>query len=73
LKLGSTFYPPMTRWPRSLHMTDLVQAATTTACRGRMRNTVVEFAEDERVGWRNFGHAMAELGVTEAKASPIEN
>jgi hypothetical protein len=56
LELGSRFFTPMTRRPRSLHRADLMQAAIATACGGRMRNTVVEFAENERVAWRNFGH-----------------
>jgi ketosteroid isomerase-like protein len=53
---GSIFLTPMTRWPRSLHRADLMQAAIATACRGRMRNTVVEFVENEWIAWRNFGH-----------------
>lgn len=55
LALGSVFSTPMTRWPRSLHRSDVMQAAIATARRGRMRNTVVEFVENERIAWRNFG------------------
>jgi hypothetical protein len=56
LTLGATFCTPMRRWPAGLHMTDIVQATIATACRGVMRNTVVEFIENERIAWRNFGH-----------------
>jgi hypothetical protein len=45
----------MNRRPGGLHLADLMQAAIATACRGRMRNTVVEFVENERIAWRNFG------------------
>ncbi|KEF94871.1 hypothetical protein K883_05295 [Mycobacterium sp. TKK-01-0059] len=56
LKLGSTFFTTMRRRPASLHMTDLVQATIATAQRGQMRNVVVEFVENERIAWQNFGH-----------------
>jgi hypothetical protein len=34
----------------------VVQVAVAMLVRGRMRNTVVEFDEDRRIAWRNFGH-----------------
>ncbi len=55
LDLGSTFSTLMNRSLRGLRMADLIQSAIATACRGRMRNTVVEFVENERIAWRNFG------------------
>lgn len=70
LDLGSTFFTPMTRWPRSMHMTDLVQAAIATACRGRMRNTVVEFVANERIAWRNFGRHIWRYELHEVGPQP---
>jgi hypothetical protein len=56
LQAGSVFVTPMSRRLRRLTRVDVVQVAVAMLVRGRMRNTVVEFDEDRRIAWRNFGH-----------------
>lgn len=55
LRQGSEFITPMRRRLRRLTRVDLIQVAVAVLVRGRMHNTVVEFVENERIAWRNFG------------------
>ena len=55
LALGTRFVMPMRVLPRSARPTELLQVAMAIANRGRMTNTVVEFEQDRRIAWRNFG------------------
>lgn len=55
LRVGSVFFTPMTRRLRGLARVQIVQVAVAILVRGRMRNTVVEFEENRRIAWRNFG------------------
>jgi hypothetical protein len=55
LRAGSEFITPMSRRLHRLTRVDLVQVAVAVLVRGRMHNTVVEFVENERIAWRNFG------------------
>lgn len=55
LQAGSVFITGMSRRLRHLSRVDVVQVAVAMLVRGRMRNTVVEFDENRRIAWRNFG------------------
>lgn len=55
LRAGSVFVTPMSRRLRRLTRVDVIQVAVAMLVRGRMRNTVVEFDENRRIAWRNFG------------------
>jgi hypothetical protein len=55
LRAGSVFVTPMSRRLRRLTRVDIIQVAVAMLVRGRMRNTVVEFDENRRIAWRNFG------------------
>jgi hypothetical protein len=41
--------------PTTRHPADLLQVAVAIMCRGRLTNTVVNFAEGRCIAWRNFG------------------
>lgn len=66
LQAGSVFVTPMSRRPRALTRVDLVQAAVAILVRGRMRNTVVEFEQNRRISWRNFGRHVWRFELTPA-------
>jgi Polyketide cyclase / dehydrase and lipid transport len=55
LQAGSVFITPMSRRLRRLTRVDVIQVAVAMLVWGRMRNTVVEFDENRRIAWRNFG------------------
>lgn len=55
LGAGSVFVTRMNRRLHRLSRADLVQVAVAIYVRGRMRNTVVEFDENRRIAWQNFG------------------
>lgn len=55
LRAGSVFTTPMSRRLRRLQRAHIIQVAVAILVRGRMRNTVVEFEENKRIAWRNFG------------------
>jgi Polyketide cyclase / dehydrase and lipid transport len=55
LRMGSVFVTPMSRRLRRLTRMDVIQVAVAMLVRGRMRNTVVEFDENQCIAWRNFG------------------
>jgi hypothetical protein len=56
LRAGSVFFTPMSRRLRRLTRVDLVQVAVAVLVRGWMLNEVVEFDQNRRIAWRNFGH-----------------
>ena len=55
LRDGSVFFTPMSRRLRRLTRVDVIQVGVAIWVRGRMPNTVVEFDENRRIAWRNFG------------------
>jgi uncharacterized protein YndB with AHSA1/START domain len=55
LQAGSVFVTPMSRRLRKLSRVDVVQVTVAMLVRGRMHNRVVEFDENRRIAWRNFG------------------
>jgi hypothetical protein len=55
LRAESVFITPMSRRLRRLTRVDVIQVGVAMLVRGRMRNVVVEFDENRRIAWRNFG------------------
>jgi hypothetical protein len=55
LRAQSVFITPMSRRLRRLSRVDVIQVGVAMLVRGRMRNVVVEFDENRRIAWRNFG------------------
>lgn len=55
LSQGATFRMRMRSHPASADPAHLLQAGIALASRGRLKITVVEFAEPRRIAWRNFG------------------
>jgi uncharacterized protein YndB with AHSA1/START domain len=55
LRAGSVFITPMGRRLRRLTRVDVIQVGVAMLVRGRMRNVVVEYDENLRIAWRNFG------------------
>lgn len=55
LRAGSVFITPMSRRLGGVTRQQLVRAVVAVLVGGRMRNTVVEFDENRRIAWRNFG------------------
>jgi hypothetical protein len=64
LRPGSVFITPMSRRLRKPTRVDLVQVGVAVLVRGRMRNTVVEFEQDRRIAWRNFGRHVWRFELT---------
>lgn len=72
LQAGSVFVTPMSRRLRRLTRVDMIQVAVAMLVRGRMRNTVVQFDENRRIAWRNFGRHvwLYELQAVDAADGP---
>jgi hypothetical protein len=58
LRAGSLFITPMSRRLHGVTRQHLVRTAVAVLVGGRMRNTVVEFDENRRIAWRNFGRHL---------------